>query len=144
MIYHLHIFVMYILLQYITSPVVKCKRPEISRVINQLSMLHGSLNTDSQRKEQISHCGLWAASCSKLLHNNDMLFRQTLPCTPLPELPKVGSFLSYRCLVFPKKVLKGKSKYFGDIQVKRPKNVDFQHIHSNSIIINLTFLDNNE
>ena len=30
--------------------------------------------------------------------------QQTLPCTPPPpELPRVGSFFSYRCLVFPKK-----------------------------------------
>ena len=39
-----------------------------------------------------------------------------------------------------KNVLKGKPEYFGDIQVNRPKNVVFQHIHSNLILINLTFL----
>ena len=33
---------------------------------------------------------------------------------------------------------------FGVIQVKRPKNVFFQYIHSNPILRNLTFLDNNE
>ena len=39
--------------------------------------------------------------------------QQTLPCTPPPpELPRVGSFFSYRCLVFPKNVLKGKPEYF--------------------------------
>ena len=35
---------------------------------------------------------------------------------PPPELPRVGSFFLYRCLVFSKKnVLKGKPEYFGDI-----------------------------
>ena len=34
---------------------------------------------------------------------------------PPPELPRVGSFFSYRCLVFPKNVLKGKPEYFGVI-----------------------------
>ena len=64
---------------------------------------------------------------------------------PPPELPRVGSFFSYRCLVFPQKnVLKGKSVLFGIIEVKRPKNVVFQHIHSNPILIILTFLDNDE
>ena len=70
--------------------------------------------------------------------------QQTLPCTPPPELPRVGSFFSYGCLVFPKNVLKGKPVLFGIIEVKRPKNVVFQHIHSNPILIILTFLDNNE
>ena len=74
--------------------------------------------------------------------------QQTLPCTPPPpELPRVGSFFSYMCLVFPKKCpqsLKGKPVLFGIIEVKRPKNVVFQHIHSNPILIILTFLDNNE
>ena len=38
---------------------------------------------------------------------------------PLPELSRVGSFFSYRCLVFRKKnVLKEKPKYFEVIQVK--------------------------
>ena len=67
---------------------------------------------------------------------------------PPPELPRVDSFFVYlllsRCLVFPKNVLKGKPEYFEVIQIKRPKNVFFQHIHSNPILINLTFLDNNE
>ena len=34
---------------------------------------------------------------------------------PPPELPRMGSFFSYRCLVFPKKCLKGKPEYFGVI-----------------------------
>ena len=68
--------------------------------------------------------------------------QQTLPCTPPPELPRVGSFFSYRCSQ--KNVLKGKPVLFGIIEVKRPKNVVFQHIHSNPILIILTFLDNNE
>ena len=66
------------------------------------------------------------------------------PPPPPPELPRVGSFFSYRCLVFPNNVLKGKPVLFGSIEVKRPKNVFFQHIYSNSILIFLTFLDNNE
>ena len=70
--------------------------------------------------------------------------QQTLPCTPPPELPRVGSFFSYRCLVFPKKCRHRKAcAYLGIIEVKRPKNVVFQHIHSNPILIILTFLDNN-
>ena len=70
--------------------------------------------------------------------------QQTMPCTPPPELPSVGLFFSYRCLVFPKNVLKGKPVLFGIIEVKRPKNFFFQHIHSNPFLIILTFLDNNE
>ena len=56
---------------------------------------------------------------------------------PPPELLRVGSFFSYRCLVFPKNVLKGKPVLFGVIQVKRLKNVVFHYIHSNQILINL-------
>ena len=39
--------------------------------------------------------------------------QQTLPCTPPPELPRVGSFFSYRCLVSPQKcpVLEHKVSY---------------------------------
>ena len=70
--------------------------------------------------------------------------QQTLPCTPSPELSRVGSFFPYKCLVFTKNVLKGKLEYFEVIQDKRPKNVVFQHIHPKPILINLTFLDNNE
>ena len=67
------------------------------------------------------------------------------PPPPPPELPRVGSCFSYRCLVFPKKnVLKGKPEYYGVIQVKRPQNVFFKHIHSNPILKNSTLLDNNE
>ena len=33
--------------------------------------------------------------------------------------------------MFPKKVLKGKPVLFGIIEVKRPKNMAFQHTHSN-------------
>ena len=46
--------------------------------------------------------------------------------------------------VFSKNVLKGKPKYYEVIRLKDQKNVFFQHIHSNPILINLTFLDNNE
>ena len=52
---------------------------------------------------------------------------------PPPELSRMGSFFSYRCPVFPKNVLKGKPVLFGIIEVKRPKNVVFHHIHSNPI-----------
>ena len=40
--------------------------------------------------------------------------QQTLPCTlpPPPELPRVGSFFSYRCLVFPKKCPQRKALIF--------------------------------
>ena len=34
-----------------------------------------------------------------------------------PPPRRVGSFFSYRCLVFPKNVLKGKPEYFGVIEV---------------------------
>ena len=50
--------------------------------------------------------------------------QQTLPCPP-PELPRVGLFFSYRCLVYPKNVPKRKPMLFGVIQVKRPQNVFF-------------------
>ena len=43
-----------------------------------------------------------------------------------------------------KNALKGKPVLFGIIEIKRPKNVFFQHIHSNPILIILTFLNNNE
>ena len=43
-----------------------------------------------------------------------------------------------------KNVLKGKPVLFGVIQVKSHKNVFFQHIHSNQILVNLTILDYNE
>ena len=60
---------------------------------------------------------------------------------PPPELPRVGYFF---CLGSQKNVLKGKPLLFGIIMVKIPKNVVFQRIHSNPILIILTFLDNNE
>ena len=63
--------------------------------------------------------------------------QQTIPFTPPPELQRVGLFLSYRCLVFSKNVLKGKSVLMEVIQVKRPKNVGFHYIHSNQILISL-------
>ena len=63
---------------------------------------------------------------------------------PPPELPRVGSFFSYIYLVFSKNVLKGNPEYFGVIEVQRPKNVVFQHIHSNQILKNLTLFDNIE
>ena len=63
---------------------------------------------------------------------------------PPPRAADGGFIFSHRCLVFPRNVLKGRPEYFGDIQVNRPKNVFFQHIHSNPILINLTFLDHSE
>ena len=74
----------------------------------------------------------------------EAMIRKSYHAPPPQELPRVGSFFSYRCLVFPKNVLKGKPEYFGIIQVKRPKNVFFQHIHSNPILINLTLFDDFE
>ena len=54
-----------------------------------------------------------------------------------------GGFI-FRCLVFPKNVLKGKPVPFGVIEIKRPKNVVFGHIHSNQIFKNLSLFDDNE
>ena len=44
---------------------------------------------------------------------------------PPLELPRLGSFFSYRCLVFSKNAFKEMPEYFGVIQVKRHKNVFF-------------------
>ena len=63
---------------------------------------------------------------------------------PPPRTAEGGFIFLHRCVVFPTNVLKGKLVLFGIIEVKRPKNVFFQHIHSNPILIILTFLDNNE
>ena len=64
-----------------------------------------------------------------LITGNDLyaMSQNTLPCTPPPQ----------NCY-------KEKPVLFRVIQVKRPKIVFFQHIHSNPILINLAFLDNNE
>ena len=73
--------------------------------------------------------------------------KQTLTCTPPPELLRVASFISYRCLVFPQKMSSKEElmpECFGVIHVKIPKKRFYQHIHSDPILINLTFLDNNE
>ena len=63
------------------------------------------------------------------------------PPQPPPTLLRVGSLFLYRCLVFQRNVLKGKSEYFGVIQIKRLKSMGFQHIQSNQIWINLTLFD---
>ena len=43
-------------------------------------------------------------------------------CTPPPELPRVGSFFSYRCLVFPKKMSSTESLCFLELlRLKDPK-----------------------
>ena len=44
----------------------------------------------------------------------------------------------------PKKCPQRKPVLFGIIQVKRPKSVFFHNIHSNQILINLTFFDDIE
>ena len=69
--------------------------------------------------------------------------QQTLPCNPPPQKKtktkktlRVGLFFSCRCLVSTKNVLNEKPVLLGDIQVKSPKNVFFEHIHSNNILIN--------
>ena len=52
--------------------------------------------------------------------------QQTLPCTPPPRTVEGGFiFFSYKCLVLPQNVFKGKPEYFGVIHDKRPKNVFF-------------------
>ena len=82
-------------------------------------------------------CDLFYVNCIPVL--------SCITVHPTPELPRLGLFFSYRCLVFPQKnVLKRKPEYFRDIQVNRPENVFFQHIYSNPILTNLTFLDNDE
>ena len=72
--------------------------------------------------------------------------QQTLPCTPPPRTSYGGFIFFVWVSSVPKQknVLKGKPVLYGIIQVKRPKNVFLQHIQSNPILINLTFLDNNE
>ena len=55
-----------------------------------------------------------------------------------------GVFFCIGVYSVPKNVLKGKPEYFGVIHVKRPKNMVFQHIHSNHIFINLTLFNNIE
>ena len=60
--------------------------------------------------------------------------QQILPCPP-PHPPKLSRGLIFSYIYYvssvPKNVLKGKPVLFKVIQVKRPKNVVFQHIHSN-------------
>ena len=48
---------------------------------------------------------------------------------PPPPTAEGRFIFLYRCLVFPKIVLKGQSALFEVIQVNRPKNVFLQHIH---------------
>ena len=72
----------------------------------------------------------------KHCHVIQVMSKETLPCI---ELPRVGLFFLYRCLVFPKNVLKENLNISELLdQVKRPKNLFFHHIHSNPILINLT------
>ena len=65
---------------------------------------------------------------------------------PPPPRTAEGGFIFFVWVssVPKEKILKGKPVLFGIIEVKRPKNVVFQHIHSNPILIILTFLYNNE
>ena len=53
-----------------------------------------------------------------------------LSCNILLDNPNLANLVS-------RHVLKGKPVLFGVIQVKRPKNVVFHHIHSSQILINL-------
>ena len=69
--------------------------------------------------------------------------QQTLPCTPPPNC-RGWVYFVYVSSVPQKNVLKGKPVLFGVILVKCPKNVLFQHIHSNQSLVNLTLLDYNE
>ena len=82
----------------------------------------------------------------RVLYNSlQAMSQQTLPCTPPPQNCRGWvHFFRIGVLCSQKNVLKGKPVLFGIIEVKRPKNVVFQHIHSNPILIILTFLDNNE
>ena len=68
--------------------------------------------------------------------------QQTLPCTPPPQ--NYRGWAHFFRIVFNKNVLKGKPVLFGVLQDKRPKNVVFEHIHSNQILKNLTIFDDNE
>ena len=64
---------------------------------------------------------------------------------PPPELPRVGSFSPYRCLVFTNKMSSRESLCFSELlRLKDQKTCFVQHTHSNPILIILTFLDNNE
>ena len=63
---------------------------------------------------------------------------------PSPRTAKGGFNFSYRCLVFRNKFLKEKPAFFGVIQVKGSKNVFFKHIHSDPILIIVTFFYINE
>ena len=78
------------------------------------------------------HCNLTIASLR--LHKLDQLLGYEpadLTVHPIPPRT-VHSFVSVP-RVSPKNVLKGKPVLFGVIRVKRPKNVFFQHIHSDTI-----------
>ena len=58
-----------------------------------------------------------------------------MPCNHSPELIKVSIFFSNMCLVLSKRCPQRKKECFGDIPLKKPNNVLFQHIHSYTILI---------
>ena len=63
------------------------------------------------------------------------------PPHPHTELPMLGSCFSYRSATCSKNsVFKVKPEYFGVIQVRRPRNVILQHIHTNHVLANLTLI----
>ena len=71
--------------------------------------------------------------------------QQTLPCTPPPKTIKGGLIFFVYAPSVPKKMSSKESLYFSRvIQAERPKNVVFEHIHSNQILINLTLFYNKE
>ena len=65
-------------------------------------------------------------------------------CAPLPRTSGGGFKFSNRCLVSPKKCPQMKAWIFMSYSDIKLKNVFFQHTHSNQILINLTFFDDNE
>ena len=67
------------------------------------------------------------------LYNNKLCGSRPYRAHLIPKLPSVGTFFSYRCLVPPTKCPKKMLVLFGVIQVERPKNVVFEHTHSNQI-----------
>ena len=72
--------------------------------------------------------------------------QHTLPCTPPPTKKKpsrMGSFFSYRYLVFPKKCPQREACTFRRYSGSNTQKRGFEHIYSNHIFINLTFLNNN-
>ena len=73
--------------------------------------------------------------------------QQTLPCTPPPPRTAESGLISYINYVssVPKKMSSKGSLNISELfRFKDPKNVVFQHTHSNQILIHLTLFDNIE